>query len=276
MKSEDLIKKLEDAEPPSAELPGYKKRLRMALLKGKYLEQGKGRGITGLLKDAFTPKRKAWQTALAGTLAIALIASLGVVLPQFLGKDSATLAKELALNDPEVQALIGNEELEEEDIEVIENADEGYASIFIKVSLDSIVVANVFMGIPGDKEVEVIKTEIVPISDAKKQEIIEIASTDPEIKALFDQGAYVYRYYFDYIPAYWVKDSGTGLPGVIRPFSVENREVICDELTEWNIRCWLEMNGTTYFFAIDMLEKTVLWTDNVPSQLLDYTSTISQ
>jgi hypothetical protein len=58
MKSEDLIKKLEDTKPPDAELPGYKEQLKMALLEGAYPVRGKGRGITGLLKDTFTPKRK--------------------------------------------------------------------------------------------------------------------------------------------------------------------------------------------------------------------------
>jgi hypothetical protein len=262
MKSEDLIKKLEDTKPPDAELPGYKEQLKMALLEGAYPVRGKDRGITGLLKDAFTPKRKVWQTALAGTLTIALIASLGVVLPQFLREDSTALAKELALNDPEVQALIGNEELEEDDIEVLDSVDStGYASVFIRVDADSYIVANVFMGIPGAEEVEAIETEMIPVTDAKKQEIIDIASTDPEIKALLDQGAFIYQYYFDYVPAYLASDSIEDLwkkVNTVKPLSVKDQEVICDELVEFTIRCWIQYEGMEYFFMIEMMGKTFI------------------
>ena len=67
MKREDLIKRLEDAEPPQAELPGCQQRLKTALLQEKYSAWDKSSGITGWLWDTAVCKRKAWQTTEATT-----------------------------------------------------------------------------------------------------------------------------------------------------------------------------------------------------------------
>ncbi len=186
-------------------------------------------------------------------------------------EDTSSIAKELVLNDPQVQELLGNAEIEKVSTIFKDSIfDDIYATVVITVNDDRIIIANVINGSDGNKEVEIVENEVVPVTDAKKQEIVDIAGADPELKAIFDKGAFAFEYYFDYIPSSWLNDNGSGLKDVIGSFtliSTENRQIICDELTEYDVRCWVEFNENIYFFQLDMLNKTVDWTDSVPASL---------
>ena len=97
MEHEDLIQKLESLETPEIELSGHKQELRMALLRsGRFRE----RTVIG------------WARILAPiTSAVVLIALFGffnVVQPQL----QIARAREIARNDPHVQALLGEYGLE--------------------------------------------------------------------------------------------------------------------------------------------------------------------
>ena len=184
-------------------------------------------------------------------------------------EDKTAIAKELVLNDPQVQALLGNAEIDAISVKDGAVADI-YATVVIKVNDDRIIIANVINGSDGNKEVEIVENEVVPVTDAKKQEIIDIAGTDPELKNIFDEGASVFEYYFDYIPSGWLNDDGSGIRddiGGLSPISIENHQIVCNELAEWTIRCWIEFDETIYFFQLDMLNKTIDWTDSVPASL---------
>lgn len=91
MKQEDLIKRLENLETPEIELPGHKQGLRMALLNS-------GRFNKRTVLD--------WAKMLAPvSAALVLIAVVGffnLVQPQL----QIAQAKEIARNDPQVQALL--------------------------------------------------------------------------------------------------------------------------------------------------------------------------
>ena len=132
---------------------------------------------------------------------------------------------------------------------------------FIKVTMDSIITTDIFMEtISLGERIEGIETEIIPISDSKKQEIADIASKAPEIKTLLDQGAFIYMYYFEYIPAYLVSD-GTSVwnkTDALQPLSIKDYEVVCDKLVEDTIRCWFELDEIDYFFMLDMQDKSIL------------------
>lgn len=181
-------------------------------------------------------------------------------------EDKITIAKELVLNDPQVQALLGNAEIDKDKIRVVDSIlPDGYAAVVIKFSDDGIIIANISNGTDGSKTVEIIENEVVPVTDDKKQEIIGIVSTDPELKEIFDKGVTIYEYYFDYIPAYLISDGSSGSPQVSIPVSIENRQIICDELAEYTIRCQIEFSGTIYIFSLDMLNKLVDWKDSIPA-----------
>lgn len=91
MKYEDLIRKLENLETPEIELPGHKQALKMALL-----SSGSFTGRTIMY----------WAKILAPvTAAVLLIAVVGffnVIQPRL----QMAQAKEIAMNDPQVQELM--------------------------------------------------------------------------------------------------------------------------------------------------------------------------
>ena len=103
MKQEDLIKRLENLETPEIELPGHRQALRTALL-----NCGRFRKRTVL----------DWAKMLAPvSAALVLIAVAGffnVIQPQL----QIAQAKEIARNDPRVQALLEEYGLEMTDVEL--------------------------------------------------------------------------------------------------------------------------------------------------------------
>jgi len=97
MKHEDLIEKLKNLKTPEIELPGHKQALRVALLNSGHFKQR-------TIMD--------WAKILAPiTAAVAIIvvmAFFNVIQPQL----QIARAKEIARNDPYVQALIEEHELD--------------------------------------------------------------------------------------------------------------------------------------------------------------------
>jgi len=97
MKHEDLIEKLKNLKTPEIELPGHKQALRVALLNSGHFKQR-------TVMD--------WAKILAPiTAAVAIIvvmAFFNVIQPQL----QIARAKEIARNDPYVQALIEEHELD--------------------------------------------------------------------------------------------------------------------------------------------------------------------
>jgi hypothetical protein len=184
-------------------------------------------------------------------------------------EDKTAIAKELVLNDPQVQALLGNVEIDEYNIRVIDSMlSDIYATVVITLNEDRLIIANVIDSNDGNKEVEIIENEVFPITDIKKQEIIDIAGADPELKAIFDRGAAVNEYSFSYIPKSWLNDDRSGLKdglGGVSIISIKDRQVICDELMEYSINCRVEFDGTIYIFSLDMLNKTVDFKDSIPA-----------
>ena len=157
--------------------------------------------------------------------------------------------------------MLDDTEVSKDDIQVKDSfLSDGYAAVVITIDDDNTIIADILNAADGTKYVEIVENEVVPVTDAKKQEIIDIASTDSELKAIFDKGASAYKYYFDYIPSNRLNNDGSGLKDGIGGFNtigIENRQIICDELTEYNINCWLEFNGNINFFRLDMLSKTL-------------------
>jgi hypothetical protein len=184
-------------------------------------------------------------------------------------EDKTAIAKELVLNDPQVQALLGDAEIYEDNISVKEAAvDDIYATVVIAVSNDRIIIANVTNVNDDDKKVVILENEVIPVTDAKKQEIIDIAGIDSELRAIFDKGASVYEYGFSYVPATWLNDEKTGLKdnlGSVSPIIIKDRQLIYDELVEYGINCRIEFDGTIYIFSLDMLNRTLDWKDSVPA-----------
>ena len=108
MKHEDLIEKLENLETPEIELPGHKQALKMALLSsGRFKERTIAVNIVP--RSSLAPAIAAvmdWTKILApisaALLLIAVVGFFNVIQPQL----QIAQAKELAMNDPQVQEFM--------------------------------------------------------------------------------------------------------------------------------------------------------------------------
>jgi len=97
MKQEDLIQKLENLETPEIELQGHKQALRMALLNsGRFKER------------TIMDWAKILAPISAAVLLIAVVGFFNVIQPKL----QIAQAKEIAMNDPQVQELMGTYGLE--------------------------------------------------------------------------------------------------------------------------------------------------------------------
>ncbi|MCK4843354.1 MAG: hypothetical protein KAS83_00075 [Dehalococcoidia bacterium] len=97
MKHEDLIQKLENLETPEIELLGHKQALKMALLSsGRFKER------------TIMDWAKILAPVTAAVLLIAVVGFFNVIQPRL----QMAQAKELAMNDPQVQELMGEYGLE--------------------------------------------------------------------------------------------------------------------------------------------------------------------
>ncbi len=91
MKQEDLLKRLENLETPEIELPGHRQALRMALLNSGRFK-----------KRTILDWAKMLAPVSAALVLIAVVGFFNLIQPQL----QIAQAKEIAKNDPQVQALL--------------------------------------------------------------------------------------------------------------------------------------------------------------------------
>ncbi len=268
MKNEDLIKKLESARLPEAELHTHRRLLKTALLKNYESASNKTAAavkrrtipIMNTITGFFGSNRPVWQKALASTFAVfvLLIAALAVTMSPLV-RDYEAMAVEAALNDPEVQQIMEDEEIDMKNIKIaaVFDTDNGL-KYYVGIGEKNIVAVELSKWLFNAEIVEVL-IETTPVTDTKKQELIEIACTDPEIKDLFEQGASIYMYYFDYIPAYLAGDSVLDVAHNAsgQPLSIKNAQLITNDWIEFTVRMWIELGGNRYYIMLDMMDKSV-------------------
>ncbi len=271
MKNEDLIKILERARLPEAELHTHQRLLKTALLKNyesapnKTATAVKRRRIPimNTITGFFRSDRPVWQKTMVSTFAviILLIAALAVNMSPLV-RNYEAMAMEAALNDPEVQQIIEEEEIDTDTIKIVAAFDTENGIIqYISIDNRKMAVVELSKWIFTSKIVDVIEIETVPVTDASKQKLIEIASTNPEIKTLLDRGASIYMYYFHYIPAYmasssfedFVHETGGG-----SPLSIKDAEVISDYWVEFTAIFSMEYEGMQYSAWIDLLDESLI------------------
>ena len=268
MKNEDLIKKLESARLPEAELHTHRRLLKTALLENyayasnKTATAAKRRRIPimSIITGFFRSDRPAWQKATVSTFAVVLLLITALAINMSpLVRDYEAMAMEAALNNPEVQQIIEDEEIDTENIKIAAVFDtENGLKYYVRIGEKNIVAVELSKWLLNTEIVEVL-IETTPVTDTKKQELIEIACTNPEIKALFEQGASIYMYYFDYIPTYLAGDSVLDVAHKAsgQPLSIKNAELISDDWVEFTVRFWIELDGNRYYIMLDMMDKSV-------------------
>ncbi len=268
MKNEDLIKKLESARLPEAELHTHRRLLKTALLKNyesasnKTATAAKRRRIPimSIITGFFKSNRPAWQKAMVSTFAVVLLLITALAINMSpLVRDYEAMAMEAALNNPDVQQIIEDEEIDTQNIKIAAVFDtQNGLKYYVSIGEKNIVAVELSKWLFNTEIVEVL-IETTPVTDTKKQELIEIACTDPEINALFEKGASIYMYYFDYIPAYLAGDSVLDVAHKAsgQPLSIKNAQLMADDWVEFTVRLWFELDGTRYSIMLDMLDKSV-------------------
>jgi len=121
MKQEDLLKRLENLETPEIELPGHKQGLRMALLNSGRFK-----------KRTILDWAKMLVPVSAALVLIAVVGFFNVIQPQL----QIAQAREIATNDPQVQAL-----LQEYGLEIAEVKLEGHEAFVLLAPQSALALA---------------------------------------------------------------------------------------------------------------------------------------
>lgn len=246
MKEEELIRKLENVELPDIKLQGHQRQLRMALLDAGYLKRqwgvtflelakSKVKGVKDVMIKGLVSRQPIWKTAVFGTLALALVIGLSLTIPTH-STDSA-YAADIVQKNPEVQAALGDGEVEVVKVIVID----GKAKVIAKGE-KGVVKAEVDL---KTKEVTEVDKMTEPTTE-EKQEAIDIAEADPRIKELLDTGAMI------------SKVSPTFFYGMM---NVETGEI--DKVSETYVKVVIEVTEKIYVAYVDLTEGKVV-------KLIDY------
>jgi hypothetical protein len=103
----------------------------------------------------------------------------------FVSDNGEVLAIDIALNNPQVQAILGDRQLDNLDnMETSEIGDDEHTFVILDIDSELLIIAEVNIG-----KKEVIQVSSLELNDENKQEIISIAGTDTRIQNLLDQGA---------------------------------------------------------------------------------------
>ena len=150
------------------------------------LAKSKVKGGIDTMIRGLVSRQPVWKTAVVSTLALALVIGLSLTMPSLSTKAVYAKVADIAQNSSEVQAALGDEEVEVVAIEIVD----GKGTIIYE-GTGRIVTVEVNLKAKEVTEVEVaIKiVDMQELSEADKREAIDIARADPRVKELLDQGA---------------------------------------------------------------------------------------
>jgi len=142
-------------------------------------------------KSSLFPKKLNWKTGLVSILVISLIVVLSVTIPMLFGANSEVLALDIALKDPQVLSAFGDREVSRVASDII--VDNNRAVVIFNIDAELLIIADVDL-----KTEELVQLFTLELTTEKKQEITEIARTDPRIQTLLEQGASIDSFYPHY------------------------------------------------------------------------------
>ena len=206
MKEEELIKKLQNAKLPDIKLQSHQSRLKMALLDAGYPQKQRGvafrelaksklKGVKDTMIRGLISRQPIWKTATVGILALALVIGLSLTIPSLTAESAYAQAAEIAQNSPEVQAALGADG-EVQTINIVEiDLIDGTGIVIAQGKAAAIV--SVTVDLEAKRVTEVIP--LVELTEAGKQEAIDIAKADPRVQELLDAGATIGEVFTMYI-----------------------------------------------------------------------------
>jgi anti-sigma factor RsiW len=142
-----------------------------------------------IVMKALLSKQPVWKlAAINGMAIVALIIGLGIGLPSKAEKSVYAQAEDIVQNSPEVIYALGGAVDSEVAISV---ADGGVASVICSRTTGEMaaVTVNIANASVGSVVVCESDEDVIELTEDEKQNARKIAEDDPEIKALFDEGA---------------------------------------------------------------------------------------
>jgi hypothetical protein len=249
MKEEELIKKLENAKPPTIELEDHRHRLKMALLASGH-SQGR-RGLKGLLKGAGATVLKSlkspqplWKPLVFGVMALALVIGLTWVALSPNGQSQVVMASDTITINQDITTAYDFEGygkiellLDGEPLVIIYHYNAGNRTLTINMEAREMTLA----------EIEQFGNTGV-LSESDKQKAADIARADTEVAELLSQGAIIGKVIEEYIPYFGTIDSEIvldGFNGAVGKFSKDGAIAL------------LEQGDEHWLARIDLVEGTV-------------------
>jgi hypothetical protein len=231
MKEEELIKKLENAKPPTIELEGHRQRLKMAFLGSGYPQER--RGWRGLLKGASATVLKSlkspqplWKPVVFGAMALVLVIGLTWVALSPNGQPQVVVASDtITINQDITKAYdfegYGKIELllDGEPLLIVYHFDAGNRTLTINMQAREPTLA----------EIEQRGEDPLVLSESDKQKAADIARADTEVAELLAQGAVISKVIEEYTPYFGVLDSEIVLDGAVASFSKDGAIVLIEQ-----------------------------------------------
>ena len=194
MKKEMLIRRLENVEIPELLITGHREKLRSVLIDGaagirQPLEAAwKDEGFAGTMKKAFDWLRvPAWRAAAASGLALFVVATVLATVFYIVSPSPSVIAADVVKRDPAIQQrLMGTGEI----IIVRVDVRDGMASVVCCRGAGDFIEADLDINVRTVVQTRRYEGLFMPELPREEQDrAIQIASSDPRVKALMDSGA---------------------------------------------------------------------------------------
>ena len=207
----------------------------------KGIRQSILRMTQNLSKIRLLPRSLSWKTGLASVLVVCIAIVLAVIIPIITGQSPEVLAANIALNSPQFQSI-----LLEKGIDYREAAYtniifyENQANVIFEFGPDLLAIADVDL-----ETKEMVQLYTLDLTDERKQEIVDIARTNPEVQDLLEQGAYIDGFY----PTYDISHERiVGQDGKIQDISY----------IDFTVNIGIQLGGAEYVAIIDLNNNQVL------------------
>ncbi len=193
MKKEMLIRRLENVEIPELLIAGHREKLRSVLIDGAGMRQPletawQDEGFAGTMKRVFDWLRvPAWRAAAASGLALFVVAAVLATVFYIVSPSPSVIAADVVKRDPAIQQrLTGTGEI----IIVRVDVRDGMASVVCCRGAGDFIEADVDINVRTVVQTRRYEGLFMPELPREEQDrAIRIASSDPRVKALMDDGA---------------------------------------------------------------------------------------
>jgi hypothetical protein len=194
MKKEMLIRSLENAEIPVLLIAGHREKLKSVLIEGNagmrqlLKASSQADDFSGTVRKAFDWLRApAWRAAAASGLALFAVAAVLATVFYIVSPSPSVIAADVVKRDPAIQQrLTGTGEI----IIVRVDVRDGMASVICCRGVGDFIEADVDINVRTVVQTRRYEGLFMPELPREEQDrAIQIASSDPRVKALMDDGA---------------------------------------------------------------------------------------